>query len=148
MIEKWIRSPLSMMLFIIMFGVMIWMRFYVSEAYEDYAYIIQFVVLTVSASFFVLIFIHNRKNPSRKIAFAGWIPYEFKEDDEGRQWITFQACRKVYIFYSISIPAAILILAIIDDFPAILLFFILAFCQYSIYWLEERKYYKLEDDSE
>ncbi|WP_042375529.1 hypothetical protein, partial [Neobacillus jeddahensis] len=52
----------------------------------------------------ILIKLHNNKNPKNRIKLTGFIPYEFREMDEGQQWVTFKACRNVYIYYSLAIP--------------------------------------------
>lgn len=49
---------------------------------------------------------HNRKYPNDRIHIFGLIPAEFREVDEGQQWITYKACRNVYINYSICLPLA------------------------------------------
>ena len=52
----------------------------------------------------ILTRIYNRKNPHDKIRLFGFIPSEFREIDEGQQWVTYKACRNVYIYYSIALP--------------------------------------------
>lgn len=150
MFEKIIRSPLSMMFFVLLFGVLIYSRFYSPEFLAPYTDWITITSLIIIAIYFAIITHHNRKNPDRKISFFGWIPYEMKEEDEGKQWVTFQACRKVYIFYSFALPASILVLVLIDSFPGlpVLILLFLAVCQYGIFWWEERKYnqHEAEDD--
>src|SRR5690625_3810870 len=68
------------------------------------------------AIYIALVVIHNHRNPDKKIALITFIPYELREDDEGIQWYTFKATRKVYIFYSMVIPISILAITIFQDF--------------------------------
>ncbi|WP_078382213.1 hypothetical protein [Sutcliffiella halmapala] len=148
MLERIIRSPLSMMFSYFILGGLIWSHNYSPEEFRPYAAIVSIGTLSVVVLFYLLVYVHNKKNPSRKISFALWIPYEFKEEDEGKQWVTFQACRKVYMFYSFAVPFAIIILTIFNPSPGMLLvmLFVMGMSQYAIYWWEERKYIK--DDSE
>ncbi|MUK88405.1 hypothetical protein GMD78_08380 [Ornithinibacillus sp. L9] len=149
MIEKIIRSPLSMMFFILLFGGLIWSKYYSPIEVKPYTNWITIGILVIIAVFFILIMIHNQKHPNRKINFFGWIPYEFKEEDEGKQWVTFQACRKVYIFFSFAIPISIILIALIE-FPALplLILIVIGMTQYGIFWWEENKYYKSESEED
>ncbi|MED4534153.1 hypothetical protein [Metabacillus fastidiosus] len=55
---------------------------------------------------FVLIKLYNQKNPNDRIKLFGFIPSEFREIDEGQQWVTYKACRNVYIYYTFALPTA------------------------------------------
>lgn len=150
MVEKIIRSPLSMIFFILLFGGLIYSNFYTPDFLRPFTDGITIFILIIMAIYFSLIIYHNKKNPKRKIPFWGWIPYEMKEEDEGKQWITFQACRKVYIFYSFAIPVSIILLTLIDSFSGfpVLLLLILGIGQYGIYWWEEQKYLQHETEED
>lgn len=51
-----------------------------------------------------LLKLYNRKHPDSQIKPFGLIPSEFREMDEGQQWVTYRACRNVYIYYSFALP--------------------------------------------
>ncbi|UHA72236.1 hypothetical protein [Paenibacillus sp. 481] len=70
-----------------------------------------------------------------------FLPLEFREEDEGQQWITYRACRKVYIYYYVAIPVAIIISLLFShvNFVPLLVLFALAIGQFFVYWLEIRK---------
>lgn len=150
MIEKIIRSPLSMIFFLLIFGGIVYLNMYSPDYIEAYKGWITFGAVIIIALYFLLIMYHNRQKPDKKVHFWGWIPYEFKEEDEGRQWVTFQACRKAYIFYSFAVPFAIVLIMLIDSFPALplILLLLMALCQYIIFWQEERKYYQQESEDD
>lgn len=150
MLEKIIRSPLSTMFFLLIFGGLIWSHNYSPEAFRPYIEIFSIGTVSLIILFYLLVYFHNKKNPNRKISFALWIPYEFKEDDEGKQWVTFQACRKVYMFYSFAIPAAIILLTVFNLSAGMMLImlFVMGMSQYAIYWWEEKKYLQGEAEDE
>nr|WP_295974932.1 hypothetical protein [uncultured Bacillus sp.] len=62
------------------------------------------IIILFTFSWFVLIKLYNRKNADNKIKSLGLIPPEFREMDEGQQWVTYKACRNVYIYYSFALP--------------------------------------------
>ncbi len=139
MLERMIRSPLTMILYVIVLVTLMLVKVYTDflADYETYFYC---AALLIVLGFYLLIFIHNQKHPSRKIRSASLL----KEEDEGMKWITYQACRKVYIFYSFSIPIGLVIIVLFRDYiitPLIVLGG-MSITQYIIYWLEERKFLK------
>lgn len=140
-IEKIVRSPLMMIMWLILFGII-----YVG-AHKGWAAWVLFSYFGLFAIYIALIVIHNLKNPNKKIALISFIPYELREDDEGIQWYTFKATRKVYIFYSMAIPFGVLALTIFEGiipyFP-IWLLILFGIIQVSIYWFEIRKAFKEE----
>ncbi|RIW31996.1 hypothetical protein D3H55_14030 [Bacillus salacetis] len=84
---------------------------------------------------------YNRRNPDHPVK-PSVVPMELREEDEGMQWITFKATRKVYIFYAFAIPFAIALTASMNKipyFPIILLVF-MGISQYLIYWFQLKKY--------
>lgn len=85
----------------------------------------------------ILTRIYNRKNPHDKIRLFGFIPSEFREIDEGQQWVTYKACRNVYIYYSIALPvtAGICFLFSQHNFVPLLCIGLLGAGQYIVYWL-------------
>ncbi|MGD6818610.1 hypothetical protein [Metabacillus sp. 84] len=84
---------------------------------------------------------YNRKNPENPIK-PSILPMEFREADEGQQWITFKATRKVYIFFASFIPVAIAVTAYLSHLPymPVILLAVMGIAQYLIYWRELRRY--------
>lgn len=95
------------------------------------------IAIILSVVWNILIKIHNHKNPKDRIKLAGYIPYEFREMDEGQQWVTFKACRNVYIYYSLAIPSAAFICFFFSKTIIIPLLSIgaLGLGQYIVYWM-------------
>lgn len=87
-----------------------------------------------------LIQLNNRKNPKNKIHSWRVIPPEFREMDEGQQWVTFRACRNVYMYYAYALPAAALFCFLFLNWPAapLLAIGVLGLGQYLVYWLTIR----------
>ncbi|MCM3764479.1 hypothetical protein [Neobacillus niacini] len=85
----------------------------------------------------ILIKRQNNKDPKGSIKLSGFIPYEFREMDEGQQWVTFKACRNVYIYYSLAIPIAAFICFIFSKYIFVPLLSIgaLGVGQYIVYWM-------------
>ncbi|PET92246.1 hypothetical protein CN527_30705 [Bacillus cereus] len=95
------------------------------------------ILVTVTFLWIILTSIYNRKNPYDKIRLFGFIPSEFREIDEGQQWVTYKACRSVYIYYSIALPvtAGICFLFSQHNFVPLLCIGLLGAGQYIVYWL-------------
>ncbi|MTH55414.1 hypothetical protein GKZ89_18640 [Bacillus mangrovi] len=91
----------------------------------------------------LLVFIpfYNKKHPADRIK-PTLMPMEFREEDEGQQWITFKATRKVYIFFASIIPVAIATTAYLNHLPylPVVLLAAMGVTQYVIYWTELRKH--------
>ncbi|WP_026560403.1 hypothetical protein [Bacillus sp. J37] len=85
--------------------------------------------------------LHNMKNPKNKVK-PTLIPMEFKEQDEGLQWITYKATRKVYIFFASFLPIAIALTAYLNHIPyfPVILLTGMAIVQYLVFWLEHKKH--------
>jgi len=139
-----LRSPIIMMMILIMIGfVFVGLR-------EDWAlelYYYPFIALLLL--YFVLLFYHNRKNPKQRIKVFTIVPYELREEDEGLQYITFQAMRKVYIFYAFALPTGIFLVAVFQPFIpyfSVGLLVIMGCMQYLLYWFEIRKAFKDEEE--
>ncbi|WP_334313779.1 hypothetical protein [Bacillus sp. BP-3] len=79
---------------------------------------------------------YNRRNPKNKIKLMSIVPQEFREMDEGQQWVTFKACRNVYIYYTFAIPVTVLICFIFsqNNLVPLLSIGILGIGQYVVYW--------------
>ncbi|OTW88218.1 hypothetical protein BK702_11750 [Bacillus thuringiensis serovar cameroun] len=95
------------------------------------------ILVTVTFLWLILTRIYNRKNPHDRIRLFGFIPSEFREIDEGQQWVTYKACRNVYIYYSIALPvtAGICFLFSQHNFVPLLCIGLLGAGQYIVYWL-------------
>lgn len=140
--ERFLRSPFTISLFLIGIAVI-----YITSSYmadKDGLFLMSFIALTIFAVvYFGTMIFYNTKYPERKIRVFTFIPYELKEEDEGQQYVTYRACRKVYIYYYFAVPAAIVLLAFNKEselFPVILLT-IMGIGQYFIFWSEIKKLY-------
>lgn len=92
----------------------------------------------------LLVIIHNRKHPKERINV--WLGLsEIREVDEGQQWITFKACRNVYIYYSMGLPTAAIVLIFLpaDYAYSLILFGLLGLGQYVVYGLTRWKYSRI-----
>lgn len=143
MLEKFLRSPFMMMVMLIIVGIV---SIGAKEGWPFSIYYFPFIGIMII--YFVLLFYHNKKFPKRKLKVFTIVPYELREDDEGLQYFTFKAMRKVYIFYYFAIPAGILLLFVfnnvIPNLPICLLV-VFGITQYFIYWFEMRKAFTEED---
>ncbi|PLR74844.1 hypothetical protein [Bacillus sp. UMB0728] len=85
--------------------------------------------------------VYNKLNPGSKVK-PQIIPMELREDDEGQQWITYKATRKVYIFFASFIPVAIALTAFLNHIPyfPVMLLAAMGIVQYLIFWLELRRH--------
>lgn len=95
--------------------------------------------ILVLCTFLWLTFIklYNRKNPDNQIKPFGLIPPEFREMDEGQQWVTYKACRSVYIYYSFALPIIAGVCFLFSGHVLIPLIGIgiVGVGQYIVYWL-------------
>ncbi|WP_226672053.1 hypothetical protein [Rossellomorea aquimaris] len=84
-----------------------------------------------------LIPIYNKRHPTSRIK-PSVIPMEMREEDEGMQWLTFKATRKVYIFFAFAIPIGIALTAYLQHIPylPVVLFSVMGAMQYLIYWFQ------------
>ncbi|WP_085506566.1 hypothetical protein [Thalassobacillus devorans] len=143
MMERYLRSPFTMSVFLIGVAVIYSMSI-VMEQRDALFLIITGVYAIFVLSYFGLMAYYNRKFPDRRFRIFTLIPYELKEEDEGHQYITYRACRKVYIYYYFAIPAAIVAVALfkgVELLPVIVLT-VLGIGQYFIFWSEIKKLYE------
>lgn len=139
MIERFLRSPLTISLFLIGMGLI-----YAFGIYTEKTDVFTFV--SIGFALFVIIYFglmiyYNNKYPDRKIKMFTYIPYELKEEDEGHQYITYRACRKVYIYYYYAIPIAIVLVTMFRFVEWIPVFVLaaLGLGQYITFWTEIKK---------
>ncbi len=94
------------------------------------------ILMLLTFLWFVLIKVYNRRNADNKIEAFGLIPPEFCEMDEGQQWVTYKACRNVYIYYSFALPVTAGIIFLFSDHVLVPLICIgvLGVGQYTVYW--------------
>lgn len=139
MIERFLRSPFTMSLFLIGVGLIAFGMLSEKSGYPFLFMVIGFALLTII--YLGLIIYYNYKHPDRRIPIFTYIPYELKEEDEGHQYITYRACRKVYIYYYFAIPFAIALITIFRDIEWIPVFLLvgLGLGQYFTYWSEIKK---------
>lgn len=140
MLKKMYQSPLFNSFLILCFGLIM-----MGEHYSDYVpswIIIDPMVLGIPILIIIAIIpFYNKRYPHDAVK-ASIIPMELREEDEGVQWITFKATRKVYIFYTFAIPIGIALTAYLNHivyFPIILLA-VMGTLQYIIYWTSMNKY--------
>jgi|GEM_PF-2138699 len=89
-----------------------------------------------------LVRVYNRKNPRDRINVWATVPFEIRGVDEGQQWITFKACRNVYIYYSSCLPIAVgtVILLPSNAVYTLITFGLLGLGQFLVYSLTMWKY--------
>ncbi|AGL00747.1 hypothetical protein [Desulfoscipio gibsoniae] len=140
MIERFLRSPFTMCLFLVGMG-LIYAFGIVTErrGYPFLFIVIGFALFTVT--YFGLMLYYNYKYPTRKIPIFTYIPYELKEEDEGHQYFTYRACRKVYIYYYFAIPISIGLIIVFREIEWMPVFLLVALGlgQYFTYWSEIKK---------
>ncbi|MEI4828406.1 hypothetical protein ACFQZ1_24785 [Bacillus sp. CGMCC 1.60114] len=135
MMKQILRSPLigaSLFVLIIAFLLFSLMSTQVALARMCFGILVMFTFL-----WFILTKLYNRKNPDDKIKVFGFIPSEFREIDEGQQWVTYKACRNVYIYYSFALPvtAGICFLFSHNILVPLMCIGVLGVGQYIVYWL-------------
>ncbi|MED0958270.1 hypothetical protein [Bacillus paramycoides] len=145
MIEKWLRLPLFQIILLILVGLII-LEKNDSLTFSNFIHpsLLIYVFITVFIIWIILMKLYNRTNPYQKFNIFTLMPTELREDDEGLRWITFQACRNVYIYYSLAIPIGIGLISYFNEvkFISLLILVILGLGQYIIYWLEIKKIYE------
>lgn len=141
--ERIIRSPfLSILLYVILGGLMtiILYRDQIPSAILDRMYWISTGAAGLILLLFIIgmIFIAKR---NRKKHFSLLLPWELREEDEGQLWVTFKACRNVYIYFYVAIPFAMLIVLFFHGVKwiPICIFTLLGIGQNIVYWWQIRK---------
>lgn len=135
MIKQVLRSPLIVLSIFVL--IIAFLLFSLMNTQVILAKLCFGILVTVTFLWLILTRIYNRKNPHDKIRLFGFIPSEFREIDEGQQWVTYKACRNVYIYYSIALPvtAGICFLFSQHNFVPLLCIGLLGAGQYIVYWL-------------
>lgn len=140
LLKKMYQSPLFNSVLIICFGLIMVGEYYSAHVppwlIVDPMYLgIPILIIIAIIPFYNKMHPHDRVKPSV-------IPMELREEDEGMQWITFKATRKVYIFYAFAIPLGIGLTAYFNhiSYLPIILFAVMGVVQYLIYWTQMRKF--------
>ncbi|WP_141505107.1 hypothetical protein [Paenibacillus luteus] len=145
MLTRIMRSPLlSTTLFLCTLGLFYLLKLMLSGELSTTTgriYCALFVV-PLGALWVMLVGIYNRRNPKDRINVWAVIPFELREVDEGQQWITFKACRNVYIYYSSCLPIAVgtVILLPPDAAYILITFGLFGLGQFLVYGLTLWKY--------
>lgn len=140
--ERLLRSPLvNAVVFLLIGATMLlvqyehhfpgWLRLFMA------AVLLGYVVIWTA-----LVLIHNRRHPDRRIRLATYMPPEFREEDEGQQWMNYRATRRVYIMYYAAIPFILPLIMLLPDgkAAAIAAISLLGVAQQLMYWWELRKW--------
>ncbi|ALC92909.1 hypothetical protein AM500_19415 [Bacillus sp. FJAT-18017] len=141
MIQRIVRSPfVPMFIFVILIAFLI-LSVVSSESGNAIVRFIFLLLVAFTLLWTALIQLHNRRNPNAPVKALGIIPPEFLEMDEGHQWITYKACKNVYIYYSFALPVIAVINFILSGYIVVPLLSIgiLGLGQYIVYWLTIRK---------
>lgn len=105
MLPRLMRSPVfPILLFLNLFFV-----FYVGRTSAVTPPLFVVLALVIPVAWCILLIVHNKYYPKQKIKLLSFIPAEFSEMDEGQQWMTYRACRNVYMYYSIALPLCFVI---------------------------------------
>ncbi|MDQ0206836.1 hypothetical protein [Alkalicoccobacillus murimartini] len=139
MIEKIIRSPFTQLVGI---GILMSWFYVLSKPLPSYELPVLLCLVLYFVLFISLMLFHNKRNPGRKVRIFSIIPYELLEDDEGQQWVTNRATRKVYVMFCFAIPILGALMVSFPYFPEVplILLFVLSVIQYTIMWLETKRY--------
>ncbi|MFC5589583.1 hypothetical protein ACFPRA_11825 [Sporosarcina soli] len=144
MIEKLLRFPFFQSILLTFVGIILLNKFhpYLLPELLTNVYL-KLVLIGVLIFWFIIVFVYNRQNPKNKFKFFTFLPVELREEDEGLRWMTFKACRSVYIYYSFAIPVGIGLVTYFNgySFAPLIIFILLGIGQYIIYWLEIKKLY-------
>lgn len=136
MLKKVFQSPLFNVVLIIGLGIIM-----IGDHYEGHIpswLVVDPMVLGVPILILMAwIPIYNKRHPENRIK-PSVIPMEMREEDEGMQWLTFKATRKVYIFFAFAIPIGITLTAYLHHIPylPIVLLSVMGVLQYLIYWFQ------------
>jgi hypothetical protein len=140
LLKRTFESPLFNIVLILGLGIIMIGNYY-SEHVPAWFNIDPMVLGIPILIMIAMIPLYNKRNPVDPIK-PRIIPMEMREEDEGMQWLTFKATRKVYIFFALSIPVAIALTAYFNHIPylPIILFIVMGITQYMIYWFQMKRY--------
>ncbi|MBT2757884.1 hypothetical protein J7E71_18525 [Mesobacillus foraminis] len=142
MLEKLIRSPIvPMLLFILLVSFFAFSLYDPQDGKQILGRIFLLLLAAITFTWYALVKKFNKKHPENRLRSAGLVPSEFLDIDEGQQWITFKACRNVYIFFSVGLPIAAGACFLFSGFvlAPFIVIGVLGVGQYLVYWLTIRK---------
>ncbi|MBB4824945.1 hypothetical protein HNO89_002171 [Sporosarcina luteola] len=140
MIKKVMESPLAIMVIPLSLGA----AYIGVQERWPYVMIIPFINVLIVLLSIILVTIHNKRFPKDTMRLWTLIPYELREEDEGMQYYTYRATRKVYIFFALALPFSLLLYVIFGNlikYSDVILLCLLYTAQLLIFWLEIRKAY-------
>ena len=139
-LKRTFQSPLFNIVLILGLGIIMIGNYY-SEHVPGWIKIDPMVLGVPILIMIAIIPLYNKRNPGDPIK-PRILPMEMREEDEGMQWLTFKATRKVYIFFALFIPVAIALTAYFNHIPflPIILFIVMGVAQYLIYWFQMKRY--------
>lgn len=143
MFAKFVRSPLlGLFTWWYVIGIFHIAFFSSYELSEELKQLLTFVVFFAPVLILLIPYLYNRKHPEDRISLKRvFLPWEFHEIDEGQKWITYNACRNVYIYYSFALPISIVLYTFFRNtsYTPILLIGLLGTGQYLVYWITIKK---------
>ncbi|MGG3928202.1 hypothetical protein ABET51_19755 [Metabacillus fastidiosus] len=135
MLKNILRSPLiPMILFVLLITFLL---LSLTNTLSDLTRLCFWVLVLCTFMWLIFIKLYNRQNPNNQIKPLGIIPPEFRDMDEGQQWVTYKACKNVYIYYSFALPitAGICFLFYDKILVPLICIGVLGIGQYIVYWL-------------
>ncbi|WP_127583688.1 hypothetical protein [Paenibacillus koleovorans] len=118
-LERLLRSPLLGAGLFFLMGAAMLLLYYQHLVPDWLRFIVAFGAVGLVFVWAVLALVHNRRHPERRIRLATFIPPEFREEDEGQQWINYRVTRRVYMLYYTAIPLLIGLIVVLPDGKAV-----------------------------
>ncbi|MDR6551828.1 hypothetical protein [Paenibacillus qinlingensis] len=135
-LERLLRSPLLGAFIFLLVGVAMLVLHYREFSPEWLRYAMTISTVSLVVIWTALVLFHNKRYPKRRIRLATFIPPEFREEDEGQQWINYKVTRRVYMLYYSAIPLLIGLVVLIPDGKAAAIggLSLLGALQQILYW--------------
>jgi len=142
--ERWLRSPINNVIMILLISNMVMQIHYYPAVPQWLVFASLWVMVAYFAIWILFVLIFNRLHPNRKIRLITLIPPEFREEDEGQQWMNYRVTRRVYLLLCTAVPLGLVGIVYIPDGKAfaIVLLAVLGVAQQLLYWWELRKWEK------
>lgn len=143
-LERLLRSPLMNALLILLVGTAFLLMNKPGLVPERVLQALIFILLAYVVLWTTLVLFHNHRYPDRRIRLITYIPTEFREEDEGQQWINYRVTRRVYMLYCGAIPLVLALVSLAPDgtVAGIVSLTLLGALQQVMYWWELRKWEK------
>jgi hypothetical protein len=141
-LERLLRSPLINAVLFILLGAALMLMHYGEYVPKWLLLAMMTVIVVYAAVWTALVMFHNRRHPQRRIHLNSCIPPEYREEDEGQQWMNYRVTRRVYMLYYSAVPVLLALIVIFPDGKAAAIagLSILAAAQQMMYWWELRKW--------